>query len=270
MQLSARGGVRPLAARRRRRQVRRMADTLRIAHCADIHLDGAAHGDAGLGPDGVYRRGFVAVLAAMRAQTPDLMLLAGDLFDSNRASLATIEWAMDTLARQPFPIVMIPGNHDCMDDGAIFARHDFDRIPNVTLLAAPQGGIAHLPALDVAVWGKGMVEHSPAFRPLAGCPPRPAGIGWYLAMGHGLFVPRGADTHRSSPIHQHQIEASPCDYIALGHHHAAMEIVTGGAAAAFSGSPTDDLGLGATYAMIDLSPGRRPQVAIRTLPPRTG
>ncbi|MEO9190135.1 MAG: metallophosphoesterase [Acetobacteraceae bacterium] len=231
-----------------------MIDTLRIAHCSDIHLDGDD-----------LRGAFATALAAMRAHQPHLMLLAGDLFDSNKAASETIHWAMETLGRQPFPILMIPGNHDCMEDGAIYARHDFDAIPNVRMLASPNGSLARLPALGVAAWGKGMVEHAPHYSPLGGCPDRPDDCRWYLGLGHGLFVPHGGDTDRSSPIHMREIEASPCDYLALGHHHAAMELVTDKAMAAYSGSPTDKLGRGATYVIADLPTGASPVVTIHTI-----
>jgi DNA repair protein SbcD/Mre11 len=243
-----------------------MTDTLRIAHCSDIHLDGDV---SGLGLNGAgsdfYRDGFAAALAAMRAHNPDVMLLAGDLFDANSATAETIRWAMAILGQLPFPVVMIPGNHDCMQDDAIYRRYDFNRIPNVRMLAAPAGEIAFLPELGVAAWGKGMVEHSPRYSPLGGCPERPAGCRWYLGLGHGLFVPHRGETDRSSPIHMREIEASACDYLALGHHHAAMELVTDKAMAAYSGSPTDTIGRGATYVVVDLADGRAPVVAVHTI-----
>ena len=234
-----------------------MIETLRIAHCSDIHLDGD-----------VPRGAFATALAEMRAHRPHLMLLAGDLFDSNKAMPDTIGWAMETLARQPFPIIMIPGNHDCLEAGAIYACHDFDAIPNVHMLAAPAGTLIRLPDLGVAAWGKGMVEHAPHYRPLGGCPGRPDGCRFYLGLGHGLFVPHGGDTDRSSPIHMREIEASPCDYLALGHHHAAMELVTDKVVAAYSGSPTDAIGRGATYVIVDLPMDARPVVTIHTIEAR--
>ena len=42
---------------------------------------------------------------------------------------------------------MIPGNHDCMAEDAIYRRYDFNGIPNVTMLAAPEGEVARLDAL---------------------------------------------------------------------------------------------------------------------------
>lgn len=243
-----------------------MPDTLRIAHCSDIHLDGNGHhrltGDAARA---AIRDAFAGALEAMRAEAPDLMLLAGDLFDVNSATADTIEWAMETLGRQPFPVVMIPGNHDCMEQDAIFRRYDFNAIANVSMLAAEAGEVACLDGLDVAVWGKGMVEHSTDYRPLEGCPDRPDGCRWFLGLGHGIFVPHGESTGRSSPIHMQEIEDNPCDYLALGHHHAALELVNDRAFASYSGSPTDTIGRGATYVVVELGAGGARTLEVRAI-----
>jgi len=240
-----------------------MTDTLRIAHCSDVHLDPESPGTGARNTR--QREAFAVALQAMAAHRPDLLLLAGDLFESNGAGVDTIHWAMETLGRLPFPVIMIPGNHDCMDERAIYRRHDFNRVPNVRLLAAEQGEIARLPDLGVAAWGKGMVEHAPEYRPLAGCPGRPENCRWFLGLAHGLLVPHGGDTHRSSPIHMADIESSACDYLALGHHHAAMELVSDKATAAYSGSPTDSVGRGPTYVIADLSVAQPPSVAVHVV-----
>jgi DNA repair protein SbcD/Mre11 len=236
-----------------------MSNTLRIAHCSDIHLDGDV-----LHPDH-YRDGFARVLSAMRDEQPQLMLVAGDLFDANSATDDTIRWAMNQLAEQPCPVVMIPGNHDCLLDDAIFRRYDFDALPNVEMLLAPNGELRELTGLATAVWGKGMLDHTPEHQPLANCPARPDGVTWYLGLGHGMYIPEGTYSDRSSPIHEREIGESPCDYLALGHHHAALEVHNGDTFAAYCGSPTDTVGAGATYAVIDLAVGRAPMFAIRVL-----
>jgi len=233
-----------------------MPEKLRIVHCSDIHLDGDGHHRAvGADARASLRGAFARALEVMQVHEPDMMLLAGDLFDANNATADTIEWTMETLGRQPFPVVMIPGNHDCMEEGAIYRRYDFNRIANVTMLAEEEGSVARLDALDAVVWGKGMVEHSTAYRPLAGCPGRPDGCRWYLGLGHGIFVPHGETTSRSSPIQMQEVEDSPCDYLALGHHHAAMELVGEKAFASYCGSPTDSIGRGATYVLVELEDG---------------
>jgi DNA repair exonuclease SbcCD nuclease subunit len=247
-----------------------MIRKLRIAHCSDIHLDGDAHDHSSAGGgDSQIRGAFSRALKEMRAHNPDMMLLAGDLFDSNSAATDTITWAMSILEEQPFPIVMIPGNHDCMTEDAIYRRHDFNQISNVTNLTAELGEVAYIDSLSTAVWGRGMIDHSPDYNPLEGCPERPENCKWYFGMGHGIHVPHGGDTSRSSPIHMSQLEESPCDYLALGHHHAALELINDKATAAYSGSPTDDVGLGATYIIIDVASGAPTTVAVNAVTPQT-
>ena len=234
----------------------KQAGRLRMTHCSDIHIEGDHYSEEH------YKDGFVRVLKVAVANESDLIVLPGDLFDTNRTRGETIEWTMSQLADQPLPVVMIPGNHDCLQPGGVFERYDFDQIPNVDMLTANEGELRMLDSLELAVWGKGMVEHCAEYFPIGDIPERPAGARWYLGMGHGIYVPDKRDTDRSSPVYEHQIAASPCDYIALGHHHAALEVHAGDTAAAYCGSPTDTIGAGATYATVDLFEDAPPAVEI--------
>ena len=143
--------------------------TLRIAHASDVHLDTDYFGgEANLSARDFYRGVFRALLDHVISHEPQLFLLPGDLFDSNRASEGTVEWCMQALAELPFPVVMIPGNHDCLAPGGIFQQYDFSKVPNVEMLLAPEGELRELPGLGAVVWGKGMVEHEPEYSPLQG------------------------------------------------------------------------------------------------------
>jgi DNA repair exonuclease SbcCD nuclease subunit len=243
-----------------------MRPPLKIAHASDVHLDTDYYGgEENLAGRDYNRAVFGALLRRIEAEQPRLMLLPGDLFDSNRASDETIVWAMEQLGRLPFPVLMIPGNHDCLEEGAIYHRHDFGRIPNVEMLLGSAGELRELPALQAAVWGKGMVEHSTEFRPLDGLaaaqPER-----WNLAMGHGIYVGRDGFSFRSSPVEARQIARSSYDYIALGHHHALLDVSANGTAAFYSGAPVpispDRAG---TYLIIELHDGQPAQVHVRHL-----
>ena len=170
-----------------------MPRRLRIAHCSDIHLDADSRNVI------FYRETFQRVLRAIGKCTPDLLLLAGDIFDANTASDDTIQWTMETLVRQPYPIAMIPGNHDCLQGDSIYKHYDFDQIANVNMLTSPAGELRSIESLEVAIWAKGMVDHSSDYRPLDGAPERPRDCRWYLGMGHGIYVPEGQSTTRSNP-----------------------------------------------------------------------
>lgn len=243
-----------------------MKKPLRLAHASDIHLDTDYHGgETNRASRDLCRRVFRETLDRIVAEHPALMLLPGDLFDSNRPSAETVQWCMEALAGLPFPVAIIPGNHDCLAPEGIFRRHDFSALPNVEMLTDPEGETRVLEPLQVFLWGKGMVDHAPEFRPLEGMP-APTPDCWNLALGHGIFVGRGANRFRSSPIETRQIEASGYDYIALGHHHALLDVSGNGTAAWYCGAPTpisDDAK--GTFVTVELAEGRPAQVAVHTL-----
>lgn len=249
-----------------------MKQPLRIAHASDIHLDTDYYGGAdNLASRDYYRGVFAGLLTEIAGHKPDLMLLPGDLFDSNRPSEDTVHWCMERLGEAPFPIALIPGNHDCLEQGGVLLRHDFSRVPNVEMLLSSEGELREFPQLNAAVWGKGMVEHSTEYRPLHGLPAAQRER-WNLAMGHGIYVGRDAFSYRSSPIEARQIARSGYDYIALGHHHALLDVSAKsadsalGTAAYYCGAPvpisSDRKG---TYLTVDLQPDAEAQVTIHEL-----
>ncbi|MCZ6473864.1 MAG: DNA repair exonuclease [SAR324 cluster bacterium] len=239
---------------------------LRIAHASDIHLDTDYFGGEENLPSRDYCRGvFGNLLECIKAQAPQLLMLPGDLFDSNRASLETILWAMEALAALPFTVVMIPGNHDCLEPRGIFLEHDFARLPNVDMLLSPQGESRDFPELQAFVWGKGMEDHCPEYRPLEGLP-APRADRWNLAMGHGIYVGNEGNRYRSSPVEKSQIANSGYDYIALGHHHALLNVSQNGTAAFYCGAPIpiskESQG---TFLTVQLQEGQAPDVTIHNL-----
>ncbi len=243
-----------------------MKAPLRLAHASDIHLDTDYFGgEVNLASRDDCRRVFRTLLDAIEAQKPDLLLLPGDLFDSNRASRDTILWAMEAISGLGFPVVMIPGNHDCLEPGGVFLSHDFSALPNLELLASPAGESRTLQAPRLFVWGKGMEEHTPDYRPLEGLPV-PREDCWNLALGHGIYVGGEGNPFRSSPVEASQIGRSGYDYIALGHHHALLDVSHNGTAAYYCGAPSpissDSQG---TFLMVELAEGAPAKVTIHTL-----
>lgn len=241
-------------------------NTLRLAHCSDVHLDSYGLTINGENESELYKARFDHVLTYLSDQNPDVLLLAGDLFESNHVHPDIVSWAMERLAAYALPIVMIPGNHDCLVADGIYRRHDFGAIPNVQLITAEHGEVVAFDHLGLHIWGKGMHEHCADNQPLRGYPERPDGCRWYIGMGHGIYVAEGGSTERSSPILQCEIENSPFDYLALGHHHARMELDLDGTIAVFPGSPTDQIGGAANYVTIELSHVEAPKVQVHAVP----
>src|SRR3954468_23055044 len=104
----------------------------RLLHMADVHL-GARHDDLGPAASAQRERQFEAFKRAIDlalAEKVDLVLVCGDLFDSNTQPKRSVERAaaeFGRLVERHIPVVLIPGTHDCYDAvpiSRVFTRAD--------------------------------------------------------------------------------------------------------------------------------------------------
>ena len=212
--------------------------SLKLVHTSDVHLHSyAGHGDA----QALCRRqaelAFCEVVDTVRAQRADLFLIAGDLFDSSRVERSSIDFVLAELARVPCPVVLIPGNHDCYDDESIYRRIDLrDAGSHVHPLMSEDGDTFEFHELHATVWGRALVDHDHANRPLDGVPER-SGDYWHVGLAHGYLAPDRREL-RSSTITPEEIGRSGLDYLALGHVHVFREVSERRTTACYSGSPS--------------------------------
>lgn len=214
---------------------------LRVVHTSDVHLGAYAGNDA---PTWVERRqrmeaAFCRVIDLANRVDAQVLLLAGDIFDNDRVSAETVEWAARQIARFAGQAFLIPGNHDPMDPGGIYWRHDMEGIARrLTIVRDHRGELLEPEGLDLVVWGRAYLDSDWHFRPLEGLPDR-LDRRWHLALAHGHFVPEGGENHRSLPIHEREIAGARgrWDYIALGHWEPHADVSCGGVTAVYSGAP---------------------------------
>ena len=101
---------------------------LKIIHGADFHLDSPF---SGLTPDQAARRReeqreLLDRLARLaREQKADLVLLAGDLLDSQRCYRETAQALARALGDIPCPVFIAPGNHDYYSPRSVYATLDW-------------------------------------------------------------------------------------------------------------------------------------------------
>jgi exonuclease SbcD len=212
--------------------------SIKFLHTADVHLDCDSFGSAEQrqAQQSMYFHCFERMIDRALSADVDLLLIAGDLFDHNRVKDDTIAFTQEQLQRFKRPVVIMPGNHDCLYTGAIYDRHDFSRAcDNVQVITDLNGQVIELPELDTVIWGRAMEEHEPGFHPLQHIPSR-SDQHWNLAMAHGFFYdsPLGAD--RSSPIFAEEIRDTGWDYVALGHVHVRADRSQGDVTAYYSGA----------------------------------
>jgi DNA repair exonuclease SbcCD nuclease subunit len=236
-----------------------MIRPLKITHTSDVHLNDE--------PDGIkVREAFSQVVDTVLATESDLFLIAGDLFDHNEIHRKTVDFVYEQLARVSCETVVIVGNHDVWDERSIVKRMDFRKAgTHVTLLNDANGTQVTFPELHATVWGRCMLDHDRANKPMANTPPRKGSM-WHIGMAHGLYDDE-PDTDRSSLISPREIEASGFDYLALGHVHAHRQMRHGNTLACYPGVCAAHMGTLANgcVALITLTPGKGAKAVAHTL-----
>jgi len=197
-----------------------------LVHTSDLHL--GTHGE---------RDDLAAlhlVLASARHAEADAILLAGDVFDTNRLPLSVIDRVARALADAHAPIVILPGNHDPATPDSAYRKGGLSDPPNVHVFGVTCDDTVLLPAIGLEVRGKPHMDYVD-MAPLLDHAPR--ALPHQVVVAHGHFVRAAYDLHRSWLVHDTDIDATHADYVALGHWELAERVGSGDVEAHYSGSP---------------------------------
>ena len=197
---------------------------LKILHTADIHL-GAKF--SGLGNKGASQREqlratFKNIIATAVNERVNIVLIAGDLFDSNQQSQRNVDLVIEQfnlLGSNNIPVCLIPGTHDSFDSSSIYRKVDFEReCPNLKVFADGNMSCKEYPTLDLTVYGRPNLSNRSSVSPLKGLT-RSTSSKFHIAMAHGsLYIPEktAKDDH---VFRLEEVQASGMHYLALGHWH---------------------------------------------------
>ena len=222
---------------------------LRLLHTADVHL-GARHADLGEQAAAQRERQFAAFKAAVDlaiAERVDIVLIAGDLFDSNtqpRRSVERVAAELKRLVAAKIRTVVIPGTHDVYDRSSLYRVYDLAAMAGSTVdddlvtVLTPDRPSVHLKACDVVVHGPVFATKRAPYSPLRDLKVTPGEVAtWNVGMVHGsLAIPDRTDRDEVV-VTRAEIEATGLDYLALGHWHSAQQGKAGGTTYAYSGAP---------------------------------
>jgi DNA repair protein SbcD/Mre11 len=252
----------------------------RILHMADVHL-GARHDDLGPAAAAQRERQFAAFHRAIELavdEKADLVLICGDLFDSNSQPKRSVERAATELSRlvdRHIPVVIIPGTHDCYEPSSIYRVFDLAEMAGaqpgsdaVTVLTDTKRSVT-FPQIGTTVHGFVYPTKRAPGSPLAGFKVATGGSTLNVGMIHGSFPIPGKFDQDEVLFNEDEVAASGLDYVALGHWHSFREGRAGETAWAYSGAPEpvalDQDGAGQVL-LVELSkrdPGTPAQVSVK-------
>ena len=198
---------------------------LKILHIADMHMDSAFQG-LGLGK-AVVRRGEQRQLLSRMAELcererVDLVLMSGDLLDSDSSYFETGEELAASLASIKAPVFSAPGNHDYYSPRSPYARLKLPE--NVHIFTKNTIEQMELKRLGVRVYGAAFTDKSSPALLTGFAAPREEGI-FNLLCVHGEV---GATQSKYNPITVEELASSGIHYAALGHVHKASGLQKAG------------------------------------------
>jgi DNA repair exonuclease SbcCD nuclease subunit len=203
-----------------------------IVHSSDLHMDddytARLHGGDGAA-------GLAGVLAVAASARANVVVLAGDTFDSHRVSASLLERVAAVISAAALPVVVLPGNHDPAVTDAVYHHPALAKIGNLHVLGVSHEEAVAFADFSLEIWGRPHRDYGDMI-PFE--TPRRRSTRWQIAMAHGHYVPVPDRTLRLRPswlIGDQELAATGADYVALGHWNRAAKV--GPVAAYYSGSP---------------------------------
>ncbi len=201
---------------------------IRILHTADIHLD-AAFAALGLNARkgdalrSAQRQVFTRMMAHARDWPADLVLIAGDLFDSENAASETLAFVLETLEHlAPIPVYIAPGNRDPHSNTSLYALALWP--DNVTVFAPGAWRCCDHPTLPLAVHGigyDGSDDFGGWFNELRVA----ADTRVHIALAHGTERAHQPPHGKCfGPFDAEAVAQDNLAYLALGHFHDGMAV----------------------------------------------
>ena len=197
---------------------------VRILHAADFHLDSAY---AALSEDRARQRRQESrelvgkLVDYANDHGVELMLLSGDLFDSDETYAQTGEVLSEALGRFSGQVVIAPGNHDCYHARSAYVRLSWPE--NVHIFTDDRLSRFDFPQYGCDVYGAAFTSPTSSQCVLPHALPEDGTV--HIGVLHGDL---GVRESRYRPIMAEEIAASGLHYLALGHIHAYSGVLRAG------------------------------------------
>lgn len=173
---------------------------------------------------------FKNVIDFARKEDAHLLLLTGDLFDSQRVTRKTLDFIVQSLATFTGKVFIAPGNHDPHTPGGIYEETKFPK--NTHIFKSYEE--VYLDDLDCLICGQGFQEEYSIENFLEGKIAGSRGAVKIMVM-HGEV---SSSPNSYNPISKESIKNCEFNYLALGHRHEYSGILREGKTSyAYAGIP---------------------------------
>ncbi len=223
---------------------------VKILHCADLHLGARLKnlGSRAAKRQQDYMKTLELIVTVCKEEEIQLLLIAGDLFDSSKQSNELLEEVRALFASIPDTYIAVaPGNHDPATVDSCYEKKGFWS-DNVIIFSGEMTD-HEIPALGVRLWGAGMTEgyslkslfhREQSIREAAAYDDE-----IQIGVLHGDLISAGGRSEYN-PVYKEDIRDCGLQYLALGHIHKRSEPEWEGSCCyAYSGS-TEGLGFDET------------------------
>lgn len=198
----------------------------KILHIADVHLDtpfSLLDSEKAAARRSELRGIFSSAMMYIESANIDVVLIAGDLFDTGFAGTKTLSLLKKTFESYPrCKFVIAPGNHDPYNDTSFYKTADFPE--NVYIFSQENVQKFSFDDLNMDVYGYAFCQNEMRHSPLAAFSVEdPERINILLA-----HCDISSPLSPYAPVTKADIAASGVDYAALGHIHNTDGVQTAG------------------------------------------
>jgi len=211
---------------------------LRLLHTADVHLGrefpflrerGREHRSQLLGT-------FEKIVDLAVSERVSLLLIAGDLFDTNRVYgnvIRVVASAFKKLEDKGIPVCILPGTHDVYSEDSIY--HSL-RFPSNVTVFTPELDMKTYSEMDLTVYGKASDGKLTGESPIHGLSLTKES-NFHVGLAHCSIKIEGLVEKDTMILDRNEIANSGFDYLALGHWHSFRDYSQGNTKAFYCGSP---------------------------------
>ncbi len=211
---------------------------IKILHTADVHLgrEFVFLRERGKEYRNQLLQTFERVLELAIDEDVSLVLISGDLFDTNRVHgivVSKVFSGFGKLEERNIPVCILPGGHDAYTEDSIYRFVRFP--PNVTVLTTEQDHKT-FDDLGLTAYGKAFDGKLVGESPLQGLSLIKESK-FHVGMAHCSIKIEGFVEKDAMILDRSEIANSGLDYLALGHWHSFHDYSQGGTKAYYCGSP---------------------------------